>query len=36
VRISGVEARRIRLDEEEELRSGFELAPGEVASFRLV
>jgi alpha-mannosidase len=35
VRFSGVEARRIRLDEEEEQRSGFELAPGEVASFRL-
>jgi alpha-mannosidase len=35
VRIDGVDARRIRLDEETNLPSDFELAPGEIASFRV-
>jgi alpha-mannosidase len=35
VRIAGVEARRIRLDEERDLDAGFELAPREIATFRL-
>jgi alpha-mannosidase len=35
VRIDGVDARRIRLDEETDLPSGFELAAGEIASFRV-
>jgi len=35
VRIDGVDAWRIRLDEETELPSGFELAAGEIASFRV-
>jgi alpha-mannosidase len=35
VRIDGVDARRIRLDEETSVSAGFELAPGEIASFRL-
>ncbi len=35
VRLDGVEARRIRLDEEENARGGFELAGGEIATFRI-
>jgi hypothetical protein len=35
VRIEGVDAWRIRLDEETDLPRGFELAAGEIASFRV-
>ena len=35
VSLEGVDAQRIRLDEEEDLAGGFELAPCEIASFRL-
>ena len=35
VRISGVDAKRIRLDEERDLDAGFELAPWEIATFRI-
>ena len=35
VRITGVDARRIRLDEEATVRGGFELMSGEIASFLL-
>jgi alpha-mannosidase len=35
VRIAGVQARRIRLDEERDLDAGFDLAPWEIATFRL-
>ncbi len=35
VRIEGVEATRIRLDEEEDGAGGAELAPGEIATFRI-
>jgi alpha-mannosidase len=34
-RIDGVDARRIRMDEEMNISAGFELMPGEIASFRL-
>lgn len=36
VRIDGVDAVRVRLDEDEEVDGGAELAPGEIATFRLV
>jgi alpha-mannosidase len=35
VRFDGVDARRIRMDEEMYVRAGFEVMPGEIASFRL-
>jgi alpha-mannosidase len=35
VRIEGVEATRIRVDEEEGAAGGTELAPGEIATFRI-
>jgi alpha-mannosidase len=35
VRIDGADVRRIQLDEETTIRPGFELMPGEIASFRL-
>jgi alpha-mannosidase len=36
VQIDGAAAHRIRMDEEADLDTGFELMPGEIASFRLV
>ena len=35
VRIEGVEARRVRLDEEADAAGGGVLAPGEIATFRI-
>jgi len=35
VSVDGVAARRIRLDEELDLDTGFQLGPREIASFRL-
>jgi alpha-mannosidase len=35
VHISGVDAKRIRLDEEHDLDAGFQLAPWEIATFRI-
>jgi hypothetical protein len=35
VGIAGVDARRVRLDEEADATGGAELSPGEIATFRI-